>query len=101
MAGLLTVARRSSRRSRLGLLAVALLLAVLVPGPLVTASPAHAATPLAVGALPLHTSGRYVVNATGARVKLVGVNWYGADLNQFVPEGLEIQPLSLYSKAES
>ena len=93
MPGILPVAHRSSRRSRLWFLAVALLLAVMLPGPLVTARPAHAATPLAVGSLPLHTSGRYVVNATGARVKLVGVNWYGADLNQFVVEGLEIRPL--------
>jgi endoglucanase len=98
MPGLSPVGGLSSRRTRLWFLAVTLLLAAVLPSPLVAARPAHAATQLAVGPLPLHTSGRYVMNAAGARVKLDGVNWYGADLNQFVPEGLEIQPLATIAR---
>ena len=42
-------------------------------------------------ALPLHTRGRFVVDATGHRVKLAGVNWYGADQLDHVPAGLQCQ----------
>ena len=51
--------------------------------------PATAAAPLP--ALPLHTSGRWIVDAHGARVKLAGVNWYGAEELDGVPGGLQCQ----------
>jgi endoglucanase len=88
-----TQARGPRRRADRCFLVVALVLGLMLPGVVVSAQPAHASSPLAVGALPLHTSGRYVVNAAGVRVKLAGVNWYGADQNQFVVEGLEVRPL--------
>ena len=44
-------------------------------------------------ALPLHTRSRYVVDAHGARVKLAGVNWYGAEQLDRVPAGLQCQPV--------
>jgi endoglucanase len=40
-------------------------------------------------ALPLHTSGRFVVEASGQRVKLAGVNWDGAEQFDRVPAGLQ------------
>lgn len=44
-------------------------------------------------ALPLHTHGRYVVDSHGRRVKLAGVNWYGAEELDRVPAGLQCQPV--------
>lgn len=43
---------------------------------------------------PLHTSGRYIVDANGHRVKLAAVNWYGADEQDFVVAGLDRALLS-------
>jgi endoglucanase len=40
-------------------------------------------------ATPLSTSGRFIVDAHGKRVRLAGVNWYGASENQGVPVGLD------------
>ncbi|MGA3043612.1 MAG: cellulase family glycosylhydrolase, partial [Bryobacteraceae bacterium] len=45
-------------------------------------------------ALPLHTSGRYLVDAAKQRVKLAAVNWYGAEEQDYVVAGLEYAPLS-------
>ena len=42
-------------------------------------------------ALPLHTSGRWVLDAAGKRVKLAGVNWYGGESPDRVPGGLQCQ----------
>jgi endoglucanase len=42
-------------------------------------------------ALPLHTSGRFIVDRHGDRVKLAGVNWYGAEELDHVPAGLQCQ----------
>mmetsp|Transcript_9994 Transcript_9994/g.21990 ORF Transcript_9994/g.21990 Transcript_9994/m.21990 type:complete len:788 (-) Transcript_9994:107-2470(-) len=42
---------------------------------------------------PLRTSGRYVVDATGLTLKLVGVNWVGAHLKPMVNFGLDILPV--------
>lgn len=39
---------------------------------------------------PLSTRGRYIVDATGSRVKLAGVNWYGAQCQEYVPDGLHV-----------
>ena len=38
---------------------------------------------------PLSTSGRYIVGADGGRVRLAGVNWYGAHEDDGVAAGLE------------
>jgi hypothetical protein len=35
------------------------------------------------GVLPLHTAHHWIVDAKGHRVKLAGVNWYGADNVEF------------------
>jgi endoglucanase len=40
-------------------------------------------------ATPLSTSGRFIVDANGQRVKLAGVNWYGANENLGLPPGLD------------
>jgi hypothetical protein len=37
------------------------------------------ATSIPLPAVPFRTQGRFVVDAAGARFKLVGVNWYGAE----------------------
>ena len=39
--------------------------------------------------MPLSTSGRYIVDARGRRVRLAGVNWYGAHEDDGVVSGLE------------
>jgi endoglucanase len=39
--------------------------------------------------MPLSTSGRYIVDAHGKRVRLAGVNWYGASEDIGVPCGLD------------
>ena len=40
-------------------------------------------------ATPLSTSGRFIVDAQGNRVRLAGVNWYGASEDLGVPAGLD------------
>jgi len=40
-------------------------------------------------AAPLSTSGRFIVDAHGERVRLAGVNWYGASEDFGVPVGLD------------
>jgi endoglucanase len=40
-------------------------------------------------ATPLSTSGRYIVDKNGRRVRLAGVNWYGASEDTGVPAGLD------------
>lgn len=79
----------------LGVLAV--LVTALVGSPPAAAGPAaRSAAPAAVTAadLPLHTSGRYIVDAHGNHVKLAAVNWYGADSTDYVVGGLDHQTLS-------
>jgi endoglucanase len=39
--------------------------------------------------MPLSTSGRFIVDARGRRVRLAGVNWYGASEDFGVPAGLD------------
>lgn len=41
---------------------------------------------------PLRTTGRYIVDATARRFKLLAVNWYGGSDELFVPGGLEVRP---------
>ena len=38
---------------------------------------------------PLSASGRYIVDAHGRRVRLAGVNWYGAHEDDGVASGLD------------
>lgn len=52
---------------------------------------ADASISTSLPALPLHTTGRYVVDARGQRVRLAGVNWYGAEELDQVPAGLQCQ----------
>ena len=40
-------------------------------------------------ATPLSTKGRYIIDAHGQRVRLAGVNWYGASEDIGVPAGLD------------
>jgi aryl-phospho-beta-D-glucosidase BglC (GH1 family) len=40
-------------------------------------------------AVPLSTSGRFIVDKNGRRVRLAGVNWYGASEDLGVPAGLD------------
>ena len=44
-------------------------------------------------AFPLHTSGAYIVDANGSRVRLNAANWYGAESKDFVVGGLQAQSL--------
>jgi endoglucanase len=44
--------------------------------------------------LPLHTAHHWIVDAKGNRVKLAGVNWYGADNPEFAVGGLAERPLA-------
>ena len=41
-------------------------------------------------AVPLHTEGRWILDANGDRFKLASVNWYGFEELDYVPAGLEI-----------
>lgn len=41
--------------------------------------------------LPLCTLGRNIVDASGQRVKLASVNWYGGSDELFIPGGLDVQ----------
>jgi endoglucanase len=50
--------------------------------------------PSSLPALPLSTSGRWIVDANGGRFKLASVNWYGAESPDHVVGGLDQQPLS-------
>jgi hypothetical protein len=65
-------------------LSAALLLPLLMPLGSVEPDASAAAT-----AGPLHTSGRWIVNANGERVKLASVNWDGAESPKHVVAGLD------------
>ena len=45
-------------------------------------------------AFPLHTTGRFIVDSNGARVRLNGVNWYGTESTDYVVAGLQVATLS-------
>jgi len=42
---------------------------------------------------PLRTAGRHVIDSKGRRVKLAGVNWMGAHMEQLVSNGLDRAPV--------
>jgi endoglucanase len=44
-------------------------------------------------ALPLHTEGRFILDSSGRRLKLAGVNWYGAEEKDHVVGGLDLADL--------
>jgi endoglucanase len=46
----------------------------------------------------LRTASRFVVDAHGARFKLAGVNWYGAESATLVPDGLDVSPLGAIAR---
>ena len=49
-------------------------------------------------ATPLSTSGRFIVDAHGKRVRLAGVNWYGASEDLGVPAGLDLTDLGTLAR---
>jgi hypothetical protein len=51
------------------------------------------------GELPLHTAHHWIVDAKGNRVKLAGVNWYGADNTEFSVGGLAYRRLAAIAHA--
>jgi hypothetical protein len=57
-------------------------------GAAVTGGPSYMPVP------PLRTQGRWILDATGARVKLACVNWYGLDQMDFVVGGLQFHTLA-------
>jgi endoglucanase len=54
--------------------------------------PATEATPRL--ATPLTTTGRWIVDSTGRRVKLSSVSWYGGEAADFIPGGLNCQTVT-------
>ena len=49
-------------------------------------------------ALPLHTSGTQIVDANGRNLKLSGVAWYGADSEDYIVGGLQLEPLDAVAR---
>ncbi|MFD8498059.1 cellulase family glycosylhydrolase [Amycolatopsis sp. NPDC059657] len=62
---------------------LAFVAAVLTGGAVLAASPATAATPGF-----WHTSGAQIVDASGAPVRMTGINWFGAETANYSPHGL-------------
>lgn len=77
-------------------LAVAAVVLGLLIARVIPAQPAAQARPApdAGIAFPLHTSGAAIVDASGKRVKLNLVNWYGTETPDYVVGGLGYQPVS-------
>lgn len=48
--------------------------------------------------VPLATSGSRIVDKNGDTVRLACVNWYGAHMERFVVNGLDLQPLDTLSQ---
>lgn len=48
--------------------------------------------------VPLSTRGRFIVDTKGQRVKLAGVNWYGAEEKDYVVAGLNRAPLAAIAR---
>lgn len=48
----------------------------------------------AAPAVPLHTSGQFIVDSNGTRVHINAFNWYGSEGLDYVVEGLQAQPSS-------
>jgi endoglucanase len=84
-------ARRTLRAMRFRIALALLLLAALAFG--AAATPARDADERRPPRLPLRTEGRWIVDSAGERFKLAGVNWYGAEEEEFVPAGLDKRPV--------
>jgi endoglucanase len=55
--------------------------------------PQSCCTPVAIS-LPLHVQGQWIVDDNNQRLKLAGVNWYGAEEQDHVVAGLQIADLN-------
>lgn len=64
-----------------------------------TARHHHSSSPAPGVNLPLSTSGRYIVDKNGNRVRLACVNWYGAHMEEFVVNGLDVQTIDSISQS--
>src|SRR2546426_4774793 len=86
-------------RCRLARLSLAALAATsgAIAGLAATTASASASAPPAqqVMRFPLHTDGRFIVDAAGQQVHLAAANWYGAESTDFVVGGLQAQPLEV------
>lgn len=85
---------QNSRRRRpgwvSGVVAVATTMALLSAGGVVSVEAAEPGnTETAAANYPLHTSGRWIVDSSGKRVKLASVNWDGAESPEHVVAGLD------------
>eukprot|EP00929_Paragymnodinium_shiwhaense_P047395 TRINITY_DN24044_c0_g1_i8.p1 TRINITY_DN24044_c0_g1~~TRINITY_DN24044_c0_g1_i8.p1 ORF type:complete len:331 (-),score=53.93 TRINITY_DN24044_c0_g1_i8:95-1087(-) len=69
-----------------------------VRAPATTYRPKRSAELVQLNKLPLHTSGRYIVDIDGVRVKWACVNWAGAYSTKHVVGGLKQQPLANLSR---
>ena len=49
-------------------------------------------------ALPLHTSGAQIVDANGKNFKLSGVAWYGAESEDYIVGGLQLEPINAIAR---
>jgi endoglucanase len=72
---------------------LALVVAALAGGAVLTASPATAAPPVTQAAAGTgtgfwHASGSQLVDATGTPVRMTGINWFGAETANYSPHGL-------------
>lgn len=63
--------------------------AVLVACTVVLALAPRPRAAASIPALPLHTQGRWIMDARNEPLKLASVSWYGADQKDFVPGGLD------------
>ena len=88
--------RVSSGRAARAVAAAGLAVAALLPGPAGAAAhvsaAARASGPAGI-ALPLHTSGASIVDASGRPVRLSLVSWYGAESPDYVVGGLAYRPV--------
>ena len=64
--------------------------------PTMLAAMSHASATTAIG--PLRTSGASLLDPTGKVVRLESVNWYGAESADYVPGGLQAQPVDTIAK---
>src|SRR4030088_3194674 len=82
-----SMTRRTTQR-RWTLLAAVALAAAAIAAPSAGAAPDQPAV-AAAGSYPLHTSGRWILDSQGKRVKLASVNWDGAESPEYVVGGLD------------
>lgn len=59
----------------------------------------HSSSPAQRVNLPLSTSGRNIVDKNGKNVRLACVNWYGAHMEEFIVNGLDVQTIDTISQS--